>query len=334
MNLSITKHYYVFFVSLVVSIIPLSEITGQEAKEHNDPGARWGHVMIYDPVNKNMLLFGGTNKKGGEFLGDTWIWENNQWKQMTVSGPSARGFCAVTFDKVRRSIILHGGRGNNRVTYSDLWEWNGSVWSQIEENSDYKADHHQMVYLSNQNTILAFGGWNGEDVIGTTWMWSDGWHKLNIPSPPKRASYAMIYDEINNCALLYGGLWISGQYADLWKWSNNQWQSLSGPYDNSSLDHHAMIYDKKSNKIIGFGGKNYRYVFQNVTFKIENNQIHVIDRGGPTRRHSFGFTYDSYENFGYLYGGKAYVDGEQLPLNDFWRWDGEKWEALSQRNTE
>jgi len=327
MNKSYSPNIYISIILPFLCLIPLLGIS-QDVGVYSGPGARWGHVLIYDIRNNNLLLFGGTNKKGGEFLNDTWIWENNEWKKMDVKGPSPRGFCAVTFHKGRNTILLHGGRGNDRMSYSDIWEWNGLSWNQLEINSSLKADHHQMVYLNDQNAILAFGGWNGKDVMGDTWVWSDKWEQLKIPSPPKRASFSMAYNEKTKSVILYGGLWINGQYADLWEWSNNNWKALCEPYDNSSLDHHVIIYDKNLKQIIGFGGKNYRYVFQNNTFKLENNEIIKLDAEGPSARHSFGFTYDTRENYGYLYGGKKYANEQQLPLDDFWRWDGEKWKIL------
>nr|WP_274474556.1 kelch repeat-containing protein [Mangrovimonas aestuarii] len=251
---------------------------------------------------------------------------------MDVQGPSPRGFCAYAYNEERKTIILHGGRGNKGITYSDLWEWNGKKWIQLENESQFKADHHQLIYLNNKKTLLAFGGWNGNDVMGDTWTWDGEWKKLNISSPPKRASFAMVKDNKKDRVVLYGGLWVNGQYADIWEWSNNKWKSLSGMYDNSSIDHHSMIYNSKSECIIGFGGKDYRYQFQKKTFTIENGKIIVISDEGPSERHSFGFTYNGDKNLVYLYGGKEYVNGEQVALSDFWKWDGEKWKRIEYKN--
>jgi len=316
------------FISLGLLFLSFSEIKIQEVEKEGSPGARWGHVLIYHNTSGNILLFGGKNKQSGQFLNDTWIWEGKEWKKIDVPGPSARGFCAITFHKVRNTILLHGGRGNDGVTYSDLWEWNGTNWYQIEKNSSFKADHHQIVYLEDQNKILAFGGWNGENINGDTWLWFDKWEQLEIPSPPKRGAFSMVYNKKENNVILFGGLWLNGQYADLWKWSDKEWLPMGGPYDNSSLDHHSMIFDTRLQQIIGFGGKNYRYVCQNKTFKIENNKIVVFNTEGPPARHSFGFTFDVSTKYGYLYGGKEYVNNKQLALDDFWRWDGKKWNRI------
>ncbi len=283
---------------------------------------------MFNPTTNQLLLFGGTNKRGGPYLNDTWILEDEKWTKVDSIGPSPRGFCAVAYHDSRKSIVIHGGRGNNSTTYSDLWEWDGHRWTQIETNNTYKVDHHQMVYLEEENALMAFGGWNGEEVVSESWKWSEQWEKLDIISPPKRAAFGMAFNKNAQSINIYGGLWINGQYADLWKWEDGEWSALCGPYDNSSLDHHAMIYDEALESIIGFGGKDYRYQAKSSTFRIDQNKIIPLDIKGPSARHSFGFAYDPGSQLGYLFGGKENKDGEQLPLDDLWIWDGKEWEEI------
>ena len=310
--------------TLALFILWFSSLAAQNAKAEDQPGARWGHVFIYDPVRHCILLFGGAPERG-VYLDDTWIWDRSGWRKLEVSGPLPRGFCAVAFHEDRGTIILHGGRGLEGATYSDLWEWNGTDWKQLEPDGDYRADHHQMVYMPGENHLFAFGGWNGKGVLDETWVWSGKWKQLSIPGPPKRASLAMCYNKSTATVSLFGGLWINGQYADIWSWYAGKWHAVGGPYDNSSLDHHSMIYDEKLQKIIGFGGKNYRYQARSETFTMENNKIVTIPVEGPSARHSFGFTYDHQTGVGYLYGGKEYEGREQIAMDDFWKWDGRAW---------
>ncbi|NIR48900.1 hypothetical protein GWO43_10725 [candidate division KSB1 bacterium] len=138
----------------------------------------------------------------------------------------------------------------------------------------------------------------------------------------------MAYHKQADKAILYGGLWINGQYADLWEWSDGKWNSRGGPYDNSSLDHHAMVYDEKLERVIMFGGKNYRYQVQQNTLTVVGDKVIVLSRDGPSGRHSIGLAYDSQHRYGYLYGGKEYQGDNQVALGDFWKWDGEKWEKI------
>lgn len=319
---------FIKHITLVILVhIPITISAYQGTIESNSPGTRWGHVLVYDQFRDQLVLFGGSRERG-IYLNDTWIWDGQNWTEMQVKGPTARGFCAATFHKERNSIILHGGRGNNRTTFSDTWEWNGKQWTQLEAEGKYKADHHQMVYVDYEKQIVAFGGWNGKDVMGDTWVWNGDWQKSNELSPPKRASFGMVYNIKTQEINLFGGLWVNGQYADLWERTNGTWQAIGNPYDNSSLDHHAMIYDEKLQKVIGFGGKDYRRQMQNKTFNINNGLIETLTTEGPVNRHSFGFTYNSKNQLGFLYGGKIYKEDNQLALGDFWKWDGTKWNKI------
>ena len=289
-----------------------------------NPGARWGHVFVHDPVRDNILFFGGARERG-TFLNDTWTWDGSTWTQHQVPAPPHRGFSAATFHTDRGTVLLHGGRGNGRTTLSDTWEWDGNTWKEIASTGPYQSDHHQMVYLKHEKKLFAFGGWNGEDVSGETWLWKGSWEQIKADGPRKRAAFGMTYDDAEKRVILFGGLWINGQYADLWQWKDQIWKQLGGPYDNSSLDHHAMTYDISRQQVVLFGGKNYRYVLSGKTQSIEENLVAQLSSEGPSPRASIGLTYDAKRNIILLYGGKEYQGDEQVPLSDLWSWDGESW---------
>ncbi len=293
----------------------------------NTPGPRWGHAFEYDPIRDQILFFGGATERG-KYLGDTWVWDGNNWKQMNVEGPASRGFAATTFHQKRGTIILHGGRGNGSTTFSDTWEWNGRTWKQLEAESQFPADHHKIVYVKKDNKILGFGGWTGSEVSGKSWIWDRNWKELTQPGPPKRAAFGIAYDHHQEKVVLFGGLWINGQYADAWEWSQNKWQQLGGPYDHSSLDHHSMVYDSQQNQVLIFGGKNYRYVPQNKLMSISGNEFTELSSEGPRSRHSIGLTYNSKLNQVFLYGGKEYKGSDSIPIDDFWTWDGKQWKPV------
>ncbi len=288
------------------------------------PTARWGHVFIYDPARDEILMFGGA-KGRQQYLNDTWIWRAGNWQQQMTGGPGARGFSAATYHSGRETIVIHGGRDNDNKSLSDTWEWNGKKWSLLSASSDFVADHHKMTYLPKEGTILAFGGWDGQGVNGHTWIWDNEWQKIQTLSPPARSAFGMTYDPTRDAVIVYGGLWIQGQYADVWKWEKGLWQASSGPYDNSSLDHHELVFDHKINKIIGFGGKNYRYQAQTKTWQVKGGKVSELSRTGPNARYSIGLTYHTKLNRAYLFGGKKQEQGKTLPLDDFWYWDGESW---------
>jgi hypothetical protein len=295
----------------------------------DDPGARWGHAFVYDPIRDEVLLFGG-GREAGSFLSDTWTWNGNSWKHHDVTAPPSRGFAAAAFHTGRGTVILHGGRGAGQETFSDTWEWDGSLWRELEVKGPYQSDHHQMVYVEHEGEMMAFGGWDGQDVSGATWIWDGVWKQVSVQGPRKRGAFAMTYDTQEERAILFGGLWLDGQYADLWQWQNRLWEQLGGPYDNSSVDHQAMTYDIRRQQVIMFGGKNYRYRPLGKTQTIERSKVMQLTAEGPTPRHSLGLTYDSRRSRAMLYGGKEYRGELQVALSDLWSWDGERWQLERQ----
>ena len=302
-----------------------------EALGKDVPGARWGHTFVYDSIRDVALLFGGAPQRGS-YLDDTWTWDGRVWKKHDVMGPSARGFAAAVFHEARGTVILHGGRGQGPKTNSDTWEWDGSDWRELEQEGPYASDHHQIVYVGHDASILAFGGWNGTDVSGETWFWNGAWKRVAVQNPPKRAAFAMAYDSQREKVILFGGLWIDGQYADVWEWKGGSWERRGEPYDNSSVDHHAMIYDGQRDQLIIFGGKNYRYQPLSNTHTLSGSRLRLLTAEGPTPRHSVGMTYDSRRGRVLLYGGKKYQGELQIALADLWSWDGKDWQLLPKQN--
>ena len=190
----------------------------------DNPGARWGHTFTYDPLRDEVLFFGGARERGS-FLNDTWTWDGSTWKHHGKPTPPHRGFAAAAFHTSRGTVLLHGGRGNDHATLSDTWEWDGNSWKKLEEKSSYQSDHHQMVYIEHEKELMAFGGWNGQeqDVAGETWKWDGIWKQITGDGPRKRAAFGMTYDSDQKRVILFGGLWINGQYADLWQWKDQSW---------------------------------------------------------------------------------------------------------------
>ena len=304
---------------LACAELPFVETPGRR------PGPRWGHVLVHDPLRERLLLFGGA-PGSGQLLGDTWTFDGQRWKHHLVDGPPPRAFAAAAFHPGRGTIVLHGGRAADRRARADTWEWDGSAWREIGSNRPYAADHHVLVHLPESDELLAFGGWNGEDVTGETWAFDGSWRRVASGGPPARAAFGLAHDAARGTVCLYGGLWIDGQYADVWEWQDGAWRAASGPYANSSLDHHALVFDPVRGRVTGFGGKDYRYETRSRTFEVVGGRIRTLATEGPSPRHSTPLAWDGERVL--LFGGKEIAGGELLPLGDLWAWDGERWKRL------
>ncbi len=288
------------------------------------PEAVWGGAFVYDEARDRVLLFGGSPERR-RFAGDTWTWTDAGWRCHDVVGPPPRAFAGAAWDPERQHIVLQGGRGEGNVTLADTWAWNGKSWRRLAEEGP-RVDHHAVAWSQANRALMAYGGWNGEEVVGDTWLWSDrSWQQLDVEGPPGRSAFAMSADPARRRVVVHGGLWIEGQYADAWAWDGTRWQPLWGPYDGSSVDHHAMVFDRALESLLIFGGKNYRYRPLARTRTLFGATFERLDVEGPSARHSVSFTYDTKRGRALLYGGKIYSGEEQLALDDLWIWQSGAW---------
>ena len=56
-------------------------------------------------------------------------WSGRAWRRVTAPGPSRRRGTAMVYDAARRRTVLYGGEVNDRLL-ADLWEWDGTGWTQ------------------------------------------------------------------------------------------------------------------------------------------------------------------------------------------------------------
>lgn len=134
----------------------------------HSPSARAFGQMSYDPINQNVVLFGGNGN--GQFLSDTWTWDGTDWTQhATANTPPARLGYGLSYDGAH--IILFGGDGAGNVQLRDTWFWDGSNWTQQNIVTNNRG-HIGMVYDERNDQVVSFGGYGGSSgspIINETW---------------------------------------------------------------------------------------------------------------------------------------------------------------------
>ncbi|MDQ1711160.1 MAG: large repetitive protein [Frankiaceae bacterium] len=95
------------------------------------PTARRQHAMAYDPVTREIVLFGGygdTQRGSPEIglalraatdLGDTWAWDGHAWSPRSGAAPSPRHDATLVYDARTGRLVLCGGAGE----VADTWTW-------------------------------------------------------------------------------------------------------------------------------------------------------------------------------------------------------------------
>ena len=136
----------------------------------------------------------------------------NEWlNRAPGNAPPARYGHAMAYDSVNKKTVLFGGC-NDTSYFSNTWvydfstnQWNEKTpWPKPSERKG-----HSMVYDSENEVVVLFGGFDGTDELDDTWIYdvsTDTWTEKNPPnSPEARYDHAMTYDSTNNKVMLNGG---------------------------------------------------------------------------------------------------------------------------------
>lgn len=164
-------------------------------------------VMVYDPVGRRMILFGGSAGIGSR-LNDVWALNltrgSESWQQLSPSGtpPSARHFCYYIYYPVRRSVIVFGGEDSAGTgDLNDVWELglDSLAWHEINPSGTLPSTRMDggAAYDATNNRMIIFGGRPGNGFTSEVWALdlesgSEHWTKLS-PSgsgPSARAGFA------------------------------------------------------------------------------------------------------------------------------------------------
>jgi len=186
------------------------------------PAARAEACMVYDNARRRLVLFGGYSVVAGKRtrFGDTWEWDGRIWLQVSTSGPSPRNGATMTYDPIRRRVLLFGGNGPSGET----WTWDGKSWREVKPAVTPGRFNSVMAYDEARQQVLRFGGWNGKTRIDDTWSF-DGtvWQQLNVAGPEARNHSALVYDAKRRRLVLFGGHDGERVFGDTWEWDGSKW---------------------------------------------------------------------------------------------------------------
>ena len=149
------------------------------------PGPRSGAGFAYDEHRGVMVVFGGHVGPAAAYDNQTWEWDGTAWTNATPAfgNPPARLRPLMVYDPERRTVLMYGGRTNFNAStdinetarpYEDVWEWNGTAWSNIAVGSAIPTAliGSASVYDEARNRVLHFGGvsvTNGTFRNGQSW---------------------------------------------------------------------------------------------------------------------------------------------------------------------
>ncbi len=283
------------------------------------PRARAHAAMVYDRVQKKMLIFGGghgdfDDSQGPQIaLGDTWEWDpvsgafTEKKPASALATPSPRHSFALIFDSKRSRAVLFGGLSRpdptaDSVPKQDTWDFDGTtgVWTErTAAGTKPSARYGQAsAFDAGRNKFLIFSGFNisAGDARRDLWEWDGAtgmWiERLETPTtdlPPAKMGGRMVFDTKRGRVLLFGGF---------------------NPNGNTTI-----------------AGKIYPSGFSRETWELDTMSGKWSDRAStstnPSERQQHALAFDPVNGTTLLFGGVG-TSGDDV-LDDSWEWDGKKW---------
>jgi len=260
------------------------------------------------------------------------------WADLAPAGdlPPSRSEHAVAYDTADGVMVLFGGWDSANVTFNDTWLFDSSTDTWTDDSPTGKLPdaraQHQMVYDPIGGKVIMFGGISKADgtQFDDTWEYDPAtktWTELKPEgsTPSARSSFAMVYDDIDQKVLLFGG-WskeTSAHLNDLWAYdpAENAWTELTPEGDlPPARGSHALAYDPVEAKVVLFGGTDSTAYFDDTwVYDFATNAWTSITPTGemPSARAGHRMTYDPSSATIVLFGG---WDGTAY-FNDTWTFD-------------
>ncbi len=259
------------------------------------PGPRSRHELVYDAREKTAILFGGLvwRPKPIRLLSDTWELRDRQWNRVnTVLRPPARYRGAMVYLVYNGFSMLFGGWGAKNELFGDTWIYSSGQWQQAQPRgaSPTPRGGHSLAYDELSGLAVLFGGVDANDQpFGDTWLFnSDGWERLDGPSPPSRRYAAFAFDPDLKGCLLHGGSEDDHSvktFSDAWLFHDRKWQRLPKEFEASPRDDHGLTYHRTAKRMVMLEGvKAERGVLvreANGWRKIDVNPIHPRHQCSP-----------------------------------------------------
>ena len=256
--------------------------------------------------------------------------------------PSAGEDAAMAYDRLRRRVVLFGGKGDDDVDLDELWCLDVSTqrWQEVERRGDWPpaSEDHTMIYDPVGDQMIVFGGENGKPA-NKTWsldLSTFTWHDLTNSTAPYREDHTAVYDSRARRMIVFAGRdTFLNTPSDVWafdldpkspRW--HRWDRIpAGDRAPLGRTDHAAIYDSTGNRMVVFGGWDRvarEYLGDTWVFQFPDDpdspgrweKIRTKTSHPPRRRHVVG-VHDPLRNWFIIMGGR----GEEGFLNDVWALD-------------
>ena len=192
--------------------------------------------MVFDPVRRLIVLFGGWQWEGDARirLGDLWEFDGTAWTERLLAEPEPRSGAVMTWDPVGHRVLMGGGNGPRK----DFWSLDGAGWAQLPDLPQVRFNA-TLAFDTERKQAVLFGGWAGSERIAATATF-DGkhWTPISGVEPPARNHSLLLPIGDGSRLLLIGGHDGEQVFGDQWEWTG-RWRPLLrvAPKPRAENDH-------------------------------------------------------------------------------------------------
>lgn len=295
------------------------------------PVARGCYGSAYDPVAREIVLFGGcaagTETHNG-LESDTWTFSQGVWTRLDLPGPPGRQFPSMAYDALDGYVLLFGGDSNG-VALNDTWAFSAGHWTSLSPPVSPPARTQAMsTYDTADQYVLLFGGYNTTSFSdqSDTWRFAAGvWSPIspaNGTKPSARQSSSIAYDSGDREVVLFGGFKVTLLTAsnDTWAYRAGQWTKLATPgLVPKAREQAAFEYIVPLNRTLLFGGDSVIAVLGDL-WEFGNGRWTPLSKAPlPSARTETALVWDAADRYAVLFGGNATPpNGPPAPLADSW----------------
>jgi hypothetical protein len=291
----------------------------------NPLSARSRHAAAWDPVRKQIVVYGGQQNAGAQ-LNDTQLWTGGGF-QSAPAGSDPRSSHTMAWDQMTQTILRGGGQNDNDP--NTLWSWKGTGWVQLP-SANTSLGKISITFDPERNRTVFFNGeWSGV----TPLIWNGT--ALSNPSIGVAGVgryHSATWDDSNKNIVLFGGNCNGNGYCagtQLWNGQNLVSAPAQATPTPQARVGHATVYDPLRKVVVMFGGEGVNNVRLADTWLWTGSQW-VLQRPqqSPPARSHFTMQWDPVRQAVLLFGGRL-ASGV---AGDAWLWDGTSWYELADRD--
>jgi hypothetical protein len=319
----------------------------QQAPASSPSGRFFVGLALNTATNKTML-FGGRACSAScngyaDRVADLWQWDGTAltWTQLHPGGtnPPLAQATILAYDSGRSRLLLLPDETPIRDGPIDLWEYNGTTWTNRRPSWPTDRFRAQMVFDTVRNISVMVGGANSYGSGSSeVWEWDGAaWHQRHPSKPPSlRLGASMAFDGGRGKTLLFGGTESSvtctvgcptttSLKSDTWTWDGTTWIKLQPSVAPSPRTGAQMTFDPVRNVVLLFGGQTglSPVTASSETWQWDGTSWTLLHPSTvPPARSGNILTFDQATGMALLFGGR---DAAGNMLGDTYEWNGTNW---------